>query len=178
MFAEQFSEGKTYSSFDHNGWHFILLDSIIPAGKSWMGRVDDTQMQWLKDDLAATGERPVIVTTHMPLVTAFIQFDKASTLPSPSQLICENGKEVIDLFKGHNVKLVLQGHTHILEKIDYAGTTYLTAGSVCGEWWKGPRLGVHPEGFTIVDVNADSVSTKYVPYGWHARVTRSVPLAI
>jgi hypothetical protein len=49
-------------------------------------------------------------------------------------------------------------------------TRYITAGSICGDWWRGPRLGVHPEGFLVCDLDDEDMTTKYVPYGWRARV--------
>ena len=46
---------------------------------------------------------------------------------------------------------------------------YITGGAICGDWWKGKRLGVHPEGFSVVTVAGDDLTWKYVPYGWTAR---------
>ena len=75
----------------------------------------------------------------------------------------------MDLLRTRSVKLVLQGHTHVVESIEYLGTRFFTAGAVSGDWWKGWRLGVHPEGFTVLDFSKDDVAVKYVPYGWKAR---------
>lgn len=179
MFQERLSEKERSYRFTHGHWHFIVLDTISPAGRDWIGRVDDSQLQWLKDELAKIQKgQPIVLTVHVPIITAYVQFNEGTSFPSPNKLVTENGKSVLDLFKGHNLKLVLQGHTHVIEEVDYAGTKFFTAGSVCGEWWKGPRLGIHPEGFTVVDVEDDNIRVKYQPYGWHADRQRQVSLKI
>lgn len=179
MFQERVSERERSYHFHHHHWHFIVLDTISPSGKDWVGRVDDTQLQWLKSELEKIPKgQPIILTVHVPLVTAYVQYNEGSSFPTPNKLITENGKQVLDLFQGHNLKLVLQGHTHVVEEIQYGGTKFFTAGSVCGDWWKGPRLGIHPEGFTVVDLAGDNLDLKYEPYGWHAPHTRTVGLKI
>jgi 3',5'-cyclic-AMP phosphodiesterase len=76
--------------------------------------------------------------------------------------------EVIDVLLNHNVRCVLQGHTHINEEIDFRGIQFSTSGAVCGDWWKGPRAG-SPEGFSVVSLSADgNVRREYKPYGFHA----------
>ena len=171
MFAERIAKAPLYRSFDHNGWHFVLLDSLQPTPeRGWHGVIDDGQLQWLKTDLEKTGtQRPVILVTHVPMMTLFNQYAAGTTLATPDTLIVQNGKEVRDVFKEYNVKAVLQGHTHVVEDCAYTGTRYITSGAVCGEWWKGPRLGVHPEGFAVFDVQGDRFGWQYVPYGWKAR---------
>jgi len=69
----------------------------------------------------------------------------------------------------------LQGHTHVVEECTYMGTQYITGGAVCGDWWKGKRLGRHPEGFGVVTVQNDSLTYRYVPYGWSVRTLTPLP---
>jgi 3',5'-cyclic-AMP phosphodiesterase len=61
------------------------------------------------------------------------------------------------------VKAVLQGHTHICEKVEYKDCQFVTTGAVCGDWWRGPRLGF-PNGFTLATVSRDSVKFDYIAY--------------
>src|SRR5580698_10065765 len=58
MYTERI--GPTYYSFDHKGYHFIVLDTIQPTSdRSWEARIDDAQIAWLKGDLAGlSGEIP------------------------------------------------------------------------------------------------------------------------
>ena len=70
MFEARF--GPTYYSFDHKGYHFIVLDSIgITPEHQYEASIDDAQLGWLEKDLATLSPRqPVIVAIHIPLVTA------------------------------------------------------------------------------------------------------------
>ncbi len=168
MFENRF--GRTYYSFDHKGVHFIVLDSIgITDDRAYEGRVDDAQLQWLAADLRALqAGAPVIVSVHIPLVTAF-----SSYLPPPPPakgpehhgLTVANAYQVISLFEGHNVLGVLQGHTHINETVTWKGVPYITSGAVSGNWWHGTRMGT-PEGFTVVRVEGGKLSTYYESYGF------------
>lgn len=169
MWQDRVAKGAAYRSFDHKGWHFIILDSIAPLPGGWRSEIDDAQLQWFKTDLERTGKQtPIVIVTHVPLITAFTLYNTATTAATPDTLIVRNGKEARDLFLPYNVKAVLQGHTHVVEECTYMGTHYITSGAVCGEWWKGPRLGVHPEGFAVCDVTPAAFSWKYVDYGWKA----------
>lgn len=166
---------QTYYSFNHGGWHFAVLDTVqittTPTGdRSWRGFVDDAQMAWLAADLEKAGKAtPTVLLVHMPLLCAINQYTLGTTEPTRDKLIVANGKAVKELIQPYNVKAVLQGHTHVVEEIAYLGTRYVSAGAVCGNWWKGWRLGVHPEGFTVCTAHANGdFDWRYVPYDWKA----------
>jgi 3',5'-cyclic-AMP phosphodiesterase len=166
LFEERF--GKPYYSFDHKGVHFVVLDSIgLTEDHAYEGRVDPAQLAWLAADLKTVPtERPIIVSVHIPLVTAFNSY-----VPPPAIAAKHNGMtvanayEVIALFEGHNVLGVLQGHTHINERVVWKGVPYITSGAVCGNWWHGTRMGT-PEGFTVVRVAHGQLTTEYETYGF------------
>lgn len=160
-----------YNTFDFNGWRFITLDSVqVDAAGQWRGELDKEQIAWLDQLLRRTDpKQPVVVLTHMPLMTIFQQYASNTTEATPDTLIVNNGKQFHDMIKGRNVKAVFQGHTHVVEEVAHLGTRYITGGAVCGDWWKGPRLGVHPEGFTVVTVHDNALTYRYIPYGWKAR---------
>lgn len=170
LWEEKVKQDRSYSSFEVAGRKFIILDSIQSrGGRAWGAEIDDEQLNWLKKELDANPTQPTVIVTHVPLFTIFNQYAMGSTLPSSDRLVVRNSKEVFQCFKPNQVKLVLQGHTHVVEDCTYLGTHFMTGGAVSGDWWKGPRLGVHPEGFTVVDFAGEKVSTEYVPYGWKAR---------
>ena len=76
IFAERYGQGRTYHSFDHDGWHFIQLDSIGQDASTgdYIGWLDDDQLTWLKADLEKTGPRtPVIIVTHIPFYSVWHQ---------------------------------------------------------------------------------------------------------
>jgi 3',5'-cyclic AMP phosphodiesterase CpdA len=166
MFEERF--GKTYYSFDHKGVHFIVLDSIgFTPDRAYEGRVDAEQLGWLAADLKAlSAAMPVVVSVHIPLVTAFDSYVPVPAEPPKHHgMSVANSSEAIALFEGHNVLGVLQGHTHINEKVVWHGVPYITSGAVSGNWWHGTRMGT-PEGFTVVDVKGVKLSTRYETYGF------------
>ena len=162
--------GKRFYSFDHKGHHFIVLDSIgITDDRAYEGRIDAEQLQWLAADLAAVPKAtPIIVSVHIPLVSAFASYVPAPTSPAAHQsLTVANANEVLALFEGHNVIGVLQGHTHINENVEYKGVNYITSGAISGNWWKGIRMGT-PEGFTVVNIADGRMTTHYETYGFKA----------
>jgi 3',5'-cyclic AMP phosphodiesterase CpdA len=164
--------GATYRSFDHKGYHFILLDSIHLAGdgRAWEARVDDKQLMWLADDLAKSGPAvPVIVTVHVPLVTSFYSYQPVQDPSLLPRLVVTNAHEVLGILEPYPVIAVLQGHTHINECVIYKDRHYLTSGAVCGNWWKGPRWG-HPEGFTVISLREGKLTHRYETYGFKSVV--------
>lgn len=168
LFQDRF--GKLYYSFDHKGHHFVVLDSIgVTSDRAYEGRVDAGQRQWLASDLSALPKgTPVIVSVHIPLVTAFSSYVPLPATPELHHgMSVANADEVIRLFEGHNVLGVLQGHTHINERVDWHGVPYITSGAVSGNWWQGTRMGT-PEGFTVVNVADGKLTTRYETYGFKA----------
>ncbi len=168
MFEERF--GKAYYSFDHKGVHFVVLDSIgITDDRAYEGRIDAAQLAWLAADLKALpAATPIVVSVHIPLVTAFDSYVPVpATAPKHHGLSVANANEVIALFEGHNVLGVLQGHTHINERVEWKGVPYITSGAVSGNWWHGTRMGT-PEGFTVVRIESGKLSTRYETYGFQS----------
>ena len=80
-----------------------------------------------------------------------------------------NSKEVLDLFKNYNLKLVLQGHLHTVEDIFVDGIHFITGGAVSAAWWTGPNMGFE-EGFMYITVNGENINWKYVDYGWEPKL--------
>jgi predicted phosphodiesterase len=78
-----------------------------------------------------------------------------------------NTPEVLAAFEGRDLRLVLQGHLHIVEQAQVKGTKFVTGGAVCGAWWKGPFRGF-AEGFLVVEVKNGAIDYHYESYGWQA----------
>lgn len=162
--------GRTYRSFDHKGWHFVVLDSIQPTeDRLWEARIDDKQLAWLASDLKAQAAgTPIIVTIHVPLVSAFATYSgEVITDRKYNTLTVANAPQVLAAFEGHKVVAVLQGHLHVNEQVQYKNTRYITGGAVCGNWWHGPRMGFS-EGFTVVSARDRAVTTRYETSGFQS----------
>jgi len=173
MFSKRI--GKTYYSFDYKGWHFMILDSIgITVGetgkKTYRGFIDNEQMEWIKGDLAKVKkDTPIVISTHIPFITSMTQIYGGSLDGNKENIVVNNSKEVLDMFKEHNLKLVLQGHLHMLEDIYVKGIHFITGGAVCGNWWEGVYKETE-EGFLLIDVKkeTDTFDWEYIDYGWEA----------
>ena len=168
LFRRRLGGGASYRSFDHGGWHFVLLDSLeLQERGGYRGYVDDNQLSWLKDDLDKVGtERPVCVALHVPLVTSFIQIERNNMMAPPGFTVVNNGTIVVKLLSKYNVKLILQGHLHIVEEIKYKNTSYITGGMLSGAKWEAPSYLGHSNGFVVVDVKGDEFSWEYRIYEW------------
>jgi 3',5'-cyclic-AMP phosphodiesterase len=165
--------GALFYSFDHKGVHVVVLDSIgITPDRDYEGRIDAQQVAWLRDDLARQPDgTPIIVVSHVPLVTAFGCYGdpnpKVAAALVKHQLSVANAPDVLRLLYGRNVLGVLQGHTHINETIWWHGIPFITGGAVSGNWWHGTHLGT-PEGFTVVEVANNRLQLRYETYGFRS----------
>jgi 3',5'-cyclic AMP phosphodiesterase CpdA len=165
MFRRYF--GNPWQSFDYKGWHFILLKSIEPTPtRGYYGRINPVQLDWLKNDLAGISDTtPVVVSTHIPFITAYGQWQEGGQQVNGAGSVITNGKEVLDLLRKKNLKLVLQGHQHYYEDLYMDGVHFITGGAVSSSWWNGPN-GTLEEGFMVMKVYGDSISGAYVDYKW------------
>jgi 3',5'-cyclic AMP phosphodiesterase CpdA len=171
--------GPTHYSFDHKGYHFVVLDTIQPTpDRSWEARIDAPQLAWLAADLdKLPSGAPVIVIGHVPLISAAAQYAAptaasgsgvaaASAVTHP-QMTVANAWEVLPILEKHNTLAVFQGHTHINEVIRFRGIPYITSGAICGNWWHGTRWGI-PEGFTVVSLRNGKLDWRYATYGFQS----------
>jgi Icc protein len=162
--------GRRYYSFDHKGWHFIVLDAIgVKPDRQYYGHIDDEQIEWLKSDIKdLSKETPIVVTVHIPFITTMTQLTQGPLTPNNEGIVITNGREVLLMLYDYNLKLVLQGHLHFLEDLYVGGKThFITGGAVCAAWWEGPR-GTMEEGFVLVKVEDNDIDCEYIDYGWNA----------
>lgn len=161
---------RTFGSFDAAGYHVIMLDvvDITRDEFKYRGWVGDDQLAWLKQDLAAVDtDTPVILMSHMPLLTSFYQATEGAEATAPRNRVVVNNKAVLDALAGHRLLAVLQGHLHVNEMLRWRDTTFITGGAVCGKWWRGPWQGTE-EGFGVLTLRRDRVDWSYEDYGWDA----------
>lgn len=165
---------RPYRSFERAGWKFIVLDSTYPRDTGYVARLDDAQFEWLEGELAATSRTtPVLVLSHIPILAACAYFDgdneKDGDWKVPGAWMHLDARKIVKLFHRHgNVKVALSGHIHLVDRVDYLGTTYLCNGAVCGGWWGGNYQECEP-GYALVDLYADGTfESRYVTYGWKA----------
>lgn len=162
MFEKTFNT-PTYYSFLHKGVNFIVLDSILISGRSWVPMIGESQLAWLEKELEKQAGEQTIVISHVPLATSIASYSKGSNSSVYDPVA--NSSQVIPLLEKYGVVALLQGHTHIVESVHHHGIEYLTGGAVCGAWWRGAQFGDR-EGVTLVTVEDGSITSRYVPTGF------------
>ncbi len=170
--------GKSYYSFDHKGWHFIVLNSIDERNQRYIGIINEEEMEWLKQDIAGLDpETPIAIALHIPLISVQTQiYPRKPITEVPNDKWVSNRNEVLDLFKELNLKLVLQGHMHWIEDINVQGKTrFITGGSVAGRpsWRRmderGDGIYYNQEGFMQFHINGEEINWEYIDIGWEPR---------
>jgi len=160
---EKYIHETTYS-FNHKGWHFIVLNTAQICGGNYC--VDQEQKQWVAADLAKVDKQtPIVVSVHVPFLSVYypaLRGDYTSTDTF------SNFKEIWDMFENKNLKLVLQGHMHLYEEIKVKDVQFITAGAVSASWWGGAYHGTE-EGYLKVDINGNNFDWEYVDYGWEVQ---------
>lgn len=143
-------------SFDHGGHHFIGLDSQEPG--HGRGFLDGAQLDWLRQDLRAHHDRPVIAFVHhhpWPLGLEWID-----------DMRLRNGDELIGVLREHpGVRWLICGHVHLEQAVQRDGLTMLTTPSTCLQLSRvsqTPKALPGPPGFRIVDVEGGRLSTRVV----------------
>ena len=178
LFMHRFKLPHLFYSFDHQGWHIIVLDDIDPLpDQTYIGKLFDDELAFLRADLDAHRHVPTIVCTHIPIVSNLAYLLNMSPPPPGTRtnglksLVCTNGSEVTSELPNHNIRAVLCGHLHHFEKMQLSGVSLINSGAVCGNYWKGPVMD-SPEGFGVVDLGADGAfNFDYHTYGWNAAKT-------
>ncbi len=171
VFRERLGVERTFYAFDAAGYRFFVLDSVeVIGGKlKYRGWIGAEQLEWLRSELSRLSRTtPIVVVLHIPLLTAFYAATEGPTFAARPNRVVVNSREVLSLFREHNLVLVLQGHLHAKELIRWRDTTFITGGAICGKWWRGEWFGTR-EGFNVVTLSGDHVRWEYVEYGWTAR---------
>lgn len=161
---------KTWQTFEAGGLRVFIVDSLRIGGPlKYEGFVSEEQLAWLRDELTRVPEtQPIVLVTHVPLLTVFYGATEGATKPIPANRIVANNTAVLDVFAKHNLLLVLQGHLHQNELMRWRKTTFITGGAVCGKYWRGPWHGT-AEGFGVVTLRGRRIDWEYVEYGWTPR---------
>jgi len=166
---------EPYYSFDHKGWHFAVLDSAFP-GKGAGGaiiqepRIGPEQLEWLAYDLGAAGDRPKVAVVHVAALCNMGQINgDPKYLAMDGAMVLWDTKELRTVLERHNVKLLLQGHSHRVEDTFWNGTWYVTGAAASGAWWAGSWTGSDP-GYTIVRCEGDKVTWTHESFPWQPQL--------
>ncbi len=143
-------------SFDHEGQHFIALDSLEPGQVG--GFLDPAQLAWLERDLVQHRDQPTIVFVHHHPWPLGVQWLDALTL--------RNGEEFMTRLRAHaQVSWVICGHVHLDQAIQRERLTMLTTPSTCVQFSpvsQAAKMLPGPPAFRIVDLSGGQLSTRVV----------------
>ncbi|MDR2467184.1 MAG: metallophosphoesterase [Prevotellaceae bacterium] len=145
--------GKSYRTFEKAGVRFFILNSVQKRKGASGYFVGEEQLEWLRNELASVpASTPVVVSTHVPVYSMYYPVVEGRYAFLD---VIANYRELLDAFKAHNLRLVLQGHQHLHEELLLQDVNYVTGGAVCANWWKGEHHGTK-EGFLVVDVDENN----------------------
>ncbi|HEY3243618.1 MAG TPA: metallophosphoesterase [Phycisphaerae bacterium] len=170
LIMERLEWEKRYYSFDFGGWHFVVLDSIFPIqgadGPSYEPRLGPEQLEWLAHDLGRAGGRPTVAMTHIAAFCNVGQLngDREHKAMDGSMVLWDT-KELRTILERHQVKALLQGHSHRIEEYRMNGVWYLTSAAVSGAWWAGSWVG-SPPGYTVFECNGDELTWVHRTFAW------------
>lgn len=161
---ERLGMERDYYSFDHGGWHFVVLNSMEEFegenGPAYRPALGQEQRAWLAQDLGAARGRPTVCVTHVAMFCHIGQIDAHPEMKAMHGKVIQDTQDVRLILERHNVKAVLQGHTHMTEDFTFNGIHYLTSPSVSAAWWGGNWKGFAP-GYTVLTAHPDGT------LGWH-----------
>ncbi|MGE5106181.1 MAG: metallophosphoesterase [Sphingobacteriales bacterium] len=125
--------GPDYYSFNYGGVHFIAINSLEFEDLWYYGRIDSTQLEWLKRDVALLSPTvPVVTFQHVPFycggmsIAPFEKDGLGRSLEKEKGVlqyrhIVSNAQEVLAILKNNNFPLALAGHYHYQQKFSLEG---------------------------------------------------------
>jgi outer membrane protein assembly factor BamB/predicted phosphodiesterase len=125
-------ESETFG-FEYHGYQFIGLASG-PNMRMGPGQIPRENLTWFFEKLKQIDKNtPIIFVNHYPMDSSL-----------------NNGFEVLDALRPHNVKLMLCGHGHVNKALNFEGAN----AAMCRSNLRGKAdFG----GYTIITVSADSI---------------------
>jgi alkaline phosphatase len=163
-FLDGVAQKKAYYSFDRGGVHFVVLDACFTSAGKPYGRknskwndanIPSDEVDWLKDDLKATGNK-VVVFAHQRLDVAN---DYGIKNAADVRKVLESSGKVLAVF---------QGHSHKNDYKEIGGIHYCTLVAMI------EGAGAENNGFSMVQVRSDGTITltgfrKQKGYDWAAK---------
>ena len=159
--------GKRCSSFDHKGWHVIVL-GIYP---------NQEELDWLRNNLARSKECPTILATHR-LVVADKFTCWLGKKYSGCSMIMPKAKEVEDILKNYsNVKMVLSGHIHSNFRWNRDGVSFISTAALAEVPHQFRLFRVYPDKIKITLFSANTAKDVDSSH-WRRRYCRPVKFTL
>ncbi len=128
MFGYEDPSRPYYSQQILPGVRLIGLNSnTFDVDGKQIGRMDDAQLDWLRNTLAKSQDEVVMVMIHHNVLE---HLPNQSTQPLGKRYMLENASELLSILRAHNVNLVFTGHLHIQDVAYQDGIYDITTGSL------------------------------------------------
>lgn len=146
-------ERPVASVVTEGGWRVIVLDSSVPG--AGYGELDAAQKTFLREALAAPAEHGTVVVVHHPPVHAQTNLLQALALDE------HDGRDLIDIVRGTDVRVVLSGHYHlpITEFVSGVAVTVAPGVTNLSRAFADPAEESSIDGFggSVITIDADRV---------------------
>lgn len=125
-----------------------------------VGRLDDTQIEWLREVLAQAKEELVLVMVHHNVVE---HLPNQSHHQMASRYMLENALLLLQLLRNSGVDLVFTGHLHVQDIANCEGVYDITSGSLVS----------YPHPYRVLQFHRDNQGRKWLQIESHR--VESVP---
>ncbi len=167
---QQTGYSKTYYSFSHSNWRFIVLDSVQENKGGYIALLNEEQFKWLENELSNNKEEFICIISHIPIVSFCSAMFFDEMLPNGDwklsrALLHTDARKIKDLFKKYpGIKACLSGHIHLQDEVNYLGIKYFCNGAVSGNWWGGAFQDFAPAYALFEFHNDGTVQRKMIEY--------------
>ncbi len=145
--------GPDNYSFDHEGSHFVVINSTVVRNSSEVPHEWDAVLKFLETDLSQARDGcadHIVLFSHHPLFLSYLQeADNWLNVPQERRAI------IVDLLKRYGVTNAFAGHWHQNNHAYYGDLEITASGAV------GCPLGRDPSGLRIVKVYDDRIEHEY-----------------
>ena len=173
--------GPSYYSFNWGKAHFIILDTVFYNGTDpdkrnrsggYEAKLDERQLKWLKEDLAAVQKnRLIVLAIHIPINSLGDNSHGGAIV---------NRKELLELLSDYDNIIAIAGHLHATQHV-YLGNEDGFMGkkplhlhvitTAAGSWWSGAKditgiphttqIDGTPNGYHIMNVEGNRCTVRY-----------------
>lgn len=136
--------------FEHNGWHFLTLDTT-EGRKLYRTEIPDDTLHWLDKTLPRIGKgkkNPIIISTHFPL---------GWNLLRPL-----NVNALLDRFKDYNLQAVYSGHWHGISEHRVLRHTGAVTDRCCS-WWRTNQDFSPHKGYFLCRIRQGHSEHRFIP---------------
>jgi predicted phosphodiesterase len=169
---QEFPHYYTHCGYD-NPEQFYYSHQILPgvrliglnsnqfdADGKQLGRLDEPQLNWLKDALANATEELVLLTIHHNVIE---HLPGQATNPLGRRYMLENASELLEILEKAGIKLIFTGHLHVQDIAKQNGIYEITTGSLVS----------YPHPYRIIDFSTDAAGQQSLKIESH--FIKSVP---